>query len=149
MNLRVPLSKDFLTGVLFLIVGGFVLIYGSRYPMGTAVRMGPGYFPALVAFGLVLFGVGLLIRAAFRRGEAIDRLAFRPLAAVLLATLAFGLLIEPGGFWLASLLLVVIARFAEPGAAVLEGVGLAVVLTLMITAIFRLGLGVPLTLVPF
>jgi Tripartite tricarboxylate transporter TctB family len=149
MNLRVCFSRDFLTGVLFLITGGFVLVYGARYPMGTAVRMGPGYFPFLVASGLALLGGGLIIRAVFRPGESAGAPSFRPVLAVLLATLAFGLLIEPAGFWLASLVLVFIARFAERGLGFLEGAGLAVVLTMMLTAIFRLGLGLPLKLMPF
>jgi putative tricarboxylic transport membrane protein len=149
MNLRVSFSKDFWTGLLFLITAGLVVIYGSRYPMGTAVRMGPGYFPFFVASGLALLGAALLVHAFFRRGEAIGELALRPLGAVLAATLAFGVLIEPAGFWLASLSLVAVARFAERGMGLVEGAGLAVVLTLMITAIFRLGLGLPLKLTPF
>jgi putative tricarboxylic transport membrane protein len=142
-------GKDFLTGAIFLALGAFVMFYGSRYPMGTAVRMGPGYFPLLVASGLALLGVGLLIRALIRPDEAINALSLRPLVAVLLATLAFALLIDRAGFWLASLALVVTSRFAERGAGVVEVAGLALVLTTIVTAIFRLGLGLPLRLLPF
>jgi len=147
--MKLVLSKDFLTGAAFLITGGFAIIYGSRYPMGTAVRMGPGYFPFLVSSGLALLGVGLLIRALARPAQAIDAWALRPLFAVLVATLGFGLLIERTGFLLASLSLVVLSRLAEPGMGLVEAAGLAVVLTSLITAIFRFALGLPLRLLPF
>jgi putative tricarboxylic transport membrane protein len=147
--MRLALSKDFLTGAAFLVTGGFVIIYGSRYPMGTAVRMGPGYFPFLVSCGLALLGAGLLVRALARPAEVIDALALRPLFAVLIATLAFGLLIERAGFWLASLSLVVLSRLAERGGGLLEAAGLALALTSLVTAIFRFALGLPLRLLPF
>jgi hypothetical protein len=63
--MRIRLSTDFLTGLLFLALGSFAIIYGSRYPIGTASRMGPGYYPLLVSSGLVLLGCILVIRSFF------------------------------------------------------------------------------------
>ena len=40
--MKVRLSADLLTGLLFVALGGFAIIYGSRYAPGTAARMGPG-----------------------------------------------------------------------------------------------------------
>jgi hypothetical protein len=68
---------------------------------------------------------------------------------VLVGTLAFGLLIEPAGFWPASILLVVVSRFADRGFRTVEVVGLALLLTALITVIFRYGLGLPLRMLPF
>jgi hypothetical protein len=147
--MRGRLSTDFLTGVLFLVLGGFVLIYGSRYAMGSSVRMGPGYFPRMVSTGLVLLGLVLVIKALVRGGEAIQGIALRPLLLVLAGTLAFGFLIERAGFWLASVLLVVVSRFADRGFRIVEVGALALFLTALITVIFRYGLGLSLRLVPF
>ncbi len=147
--MRVRLSTDFLTGLLFLALGGFAFIYGSRYTIGTAVRMGPGYFPRLVSSGLILLGVILVLRALVRDGEKVQSLALRPLLVVLGATLAFGLLIEQGGFWLASILLVAGSRLADRGFRVVEVAVLALFLTALITVIFRYGLGLSLRLLPF
>ena len=38
--------KDFWSGMLFILIGIAAIIVGSRYNLGTAARMGPGYFPA-------------------------------------------------------------------------------------------------------
>jgi len=138
-----------LTGLLFLTLGGFVLVYGSRYPIGSTVRMGPGYFPRLISSGLALLGLVLVVRSLLRGGEAIGTIALRPLVVVLLGTFAFGILIERAGFWVASIVLVFASRLVERELRVAEVAGLALVLTALITVIFRYGLGLPMQLLPF
>ncbi len=54
--MKLRLSTDLSTGALFLALGGFAIIYGSRYAVGTTARMGPGYFPMLISSALVLVG---------------------------------------------------------------------------------------------
>ena len=147
--MRVRLTTDLLTGLLFLALGGFVLVYGARYPIGSAVRMGPGYFPRLISSGLALLGVVLVARSLLRGGETIGALALRPLVLVLLGTFAFGLLIERAGFWLASIVLVFASRLVERELRLAEVAGLALVLTALITVIFRYALGLPMQLLPF
>jgi hypothetical protein len=147
--MRVRLTTDLLTGLLFLALGGFVLIYGARYPIGSAVRMGPGYFPRLVSSGLALLGLVLILRSVLRGGVAMGALALRPLVLVLLGTFAFGLLIERAGFWVASIVLVFASRLVERELRLAEVAALALGLTALITAIFRYGLGLPIRLLPF
>jgi len=147
--MRIRLTTDLLTGLLFLGLGGFVLVYGARYPIGSAVRMGPGYFPRLISSGLALLGLVLIIRSLLRGGETLGAIALRPLVVVVLGTFAFGLLIERAGFWLASIALVFASRLVERELRVAEVAGLALVLTALITVIFRYGLGLPMQLLPF
>jgi putative tricarboxylic transport membrane protein len=147
--MRVRLSTDFLTGVCFLALGAFVIAYGSRYAMGSAMRMGPGYFPVLASVGLMLLGAVLVVRSRFRDGEPMGALALRPLVLVLVATLAFGLLIERAGFWVAGIVLVFACRFADRGFRFVEVAGLALFLTALIALIFRYALGLPMRLLPF
>ena len=147
--MRARRTTDLLTGLLFLTLGGFVLVYGARYPIGSAVRMGPGYFPRIISSGLVLLGLVLVVRSLLRGGEIIEGIALRPLVLVLLGTFAFGLLIERAGFWLASVVLVFASRLVERELRLVETAGLALVLTALITVIFRYGLGLPMQLLPF
>ena len=52
------LSKDFLSGVMFIAFGLTALYFGSRLALGTPVRMGPGYVPhKLACIMLVLGGI--------------------------------------------------------------------------------------------
>ena len=126
-----------------------MILYGLRYAMGSAMRMGPGYFPFLTSVCLMLVGLVLVVRSLIRGGKAIGTLALRPLFVVLLATLAFGLLIERAGFLLASIALVFASRFADRGFRLAEVAALALFLTALIAAIFRYGLGLPIRMMPF
>jgi len=51
------LNKDVLSGALFICVGALGLWLGSDYAMGTAFRMGPGYFPRVLCGMLVATGL--------------------------------------------------------------------------------------------
>ena len=44
------LSKDFLSGVMFIAFGLGALWFGRHLQMGTTVRMGPGYVPHMLAY---------------------------------------------------------------------------------------------------
>ena len=146
--MRLRLSTDLLTGILFLALGGSAIIYGSRYPLGTAARMGPGYYPLLASSGLVLLGLVLVVRSFMATVGEIGGINLRPLILILAGTLAFGLLIDRAGLVIAGLVLVFAARLADKGSKPLETVMLAVCLVALTLAIVRYGLGMPLRLWP-
>jgi putative tricarboxylic transport membrane protein len=142
--LRMSLSTDLLTGLLFFALGGCAIVYGWHYPTGTAARMGPGYYPFVVSSGLLLLGAILIIRSFFVASETIGSIALRPLFFVLLGTLAFGLLVERTGFVVASFVVVFAARLADRDFRLLEVTLLATFLVAFVAALFWLGLSLPL-----
>jgi hypothetical protein len=40
--------KDFWSGIMFLAISLVTIIIARTYPVGTAGRMGPGFFPSLL-----------------------------------------------------------------------------------------------------
>ena len=144
--MKVRLSADLLTGLLFVALGGFAIVYGSRYAPGTAARMGPGYFPMLISGCLTLVGIVLVVRALLATGEVLGAIGWRPLVLVLAGVLAFGLVIDRLGLLAAGIALVVAARFADREFRWLETALLAVGLTLAAAAVFLYGLGLPIKL---
>src|SRR5215208_7999368 len=108
MNIRT--SKDFWAGIMFLSFASVAVLAARGYSMGTAGRMGPGYFP--MALGLVLGLLGFLIiaRSVVAGSGAISGLQLRPLLVLAGAVLTFGLLIERLG--LVVTLVVVVAASA-------------------------------------
>ena len=146
--MRIRLSTDLLTGLLFLGIGAFVMIYGSRYSLGTAARMGPGYYPLLASSGLVLLGLVLVVRSFLTAASEVGAINLRPLVLILAGTLAFGLLIDRAGLIFAGLVLVFAARLADRDFRPLEVAILAICLVAFTLAIFRYGLGMPLRLWP-
>ncbi len=75
--IRAP--KDFWSGLLCIAVAAAFIIQARSLAMGTASRMGPGYFPTMLA--LVLAGVGaiLIARSFSITGEKEPRLNLAPL----------------------------------------------------------------------
>lgn len=88
-------QKDFFAGIMFSVVGVAFAIGAVDYSLGTAARMGPGYFPFLL--GIILAIIGAIIclfsfRSTAPDGDKIGKWAFRPLLFILGANLAFGAL---------------------------------------------------------
>ncbi len=146
----------FLPGLAVVAVGVFVAVIAAGYPLGSAFRPGPGFFP--LAIGGLLVGLGLvviaerLLRGAQRvqpdddGGGDVDNSsrAWRALAATTLGMLAFALLLERLGFVPATVALVVLAAFGEPRRNWLVVAGIAGFMSLFGTIVFIWGLGMPL-----
>ena len=136
-------AKDFLAGLLFVAFGLGFLVLAQRYPMGSARRMGPGYFPQLLALALVAIGSAAILRSLLRQPVAIGRVAGKALLLVTLGVLLFGLTVERWGLIIASLSLVLIASAASPRARFIEALTLALALAAFCAALFGLALGLP------
>ena len=61
--MRIKDYKDFYAGVLFLVFGGLAMWLSTSYNMGTAARMGPGYFPFWLGGTLTALGAIVLIKS--------------------------------------------------------------------------------------
>ncbi len=118
---------DFWSGVMFITVGVFFSIYGRiNYDLGTAGRMGPGYFPFWL--GLILAGLGLVVLfgalSVKREADEVGPWDWKSLVLVLGAVVVFGFMLRPMGMILAVVALVAIASLASHEArlaAVLKG----------------------------
>ncbi|WP_228846541.1 tripartite tricarboxylate transporter TctB family protein [Bordetella parapertussis] len=85
--------RDLIGGGLVTLAGAAAMYHSlTAFSVGTAARMGPGYFPALVGGLLMLCGVMILIPALLRAGP-MPVLEIRPLFWVSLSVLAFALLV--------------------------------------------------------
>jgi len=51
--------KDFWAGILYIAFGVAAITVALKYPIGSAGRMGPGYFPR--ALGILLIAIGLIL----------------------------------------------------------------------------------------
>ena len=69
MKVDLRKSEDFLAGLLFILIGGLAIVIARNYPMGSAMRMGPGYFPTVLGGLLCLFGIYLFVRGVLSGGN--------------------------------------------------------------------------------
>ncbi|MCC6776434.1 MAG: tripartite tricarboxylate transporter TctB family protein [Hyphomicrobiales bacterium] len=146
MTIRAP--KDFWSGVMFLGFAAVALLAARGYSLGSAGKMGPGYFPLLLGAVLALLGAVLVGRSLVLTGEPLPSLRLRPLIVIAAAVCLFGALIEPLGLVVALVVLVVLTAAAGPQFRWSEVAGLVVVLVVFSVAVFAYALGLNLTIWP-
>jgi hypothetical protein len=94
--MKLASQRDFLSGLLFAIVGLAFAMGATSHEVGAASRMGPGYFPLMLGVILALLGSAIIVKsftAGGPDGDPVGAIAWRPLACVLGANLAFGALL--------------------------------------------------------
>ena len=114
MQLKIKNQEDFWAGVMFIGFGVLAIVVARDYPMGSAMRMGPGYFPTWLGAIMGVMGAIISARALVVIGEDIKPWGWRPLIGLSVAFAAFGLLMEEIGlgFVPALLALILISSFS-------------------------------------
>ena len=141
-------NKDFLAGLLFLIFGGFAVAVASNYPMGSTMRMGPGYFPTALGVILCLFGVYLTVRGIRNGGKMERGWAWRPLAFITLSIVLFGFLLDRAGMVPALVAMFFASAAAGREFRFKEVLLLTVVMGAFTAVVFLYGLRLPYPLFP-
>jgi hypothetical protein len=132
-----------LCGAIFIALGLFFGYQSFTLEIGTAFRMGPGYFPLFLALILVLLGIVVLIQATRVEGEPIGPIAWRGMLLILPAPIFFGLTVRGLGFLPSIFLTALIASFASTRMKPLAALLLSAGVTLFSYAVFSRGLGLP------
>ena len=140
--------KDFNAGLLFMAFGLVALVIARSYPLGSASRMGPGYFPRILGILLLSLGALLSLRGFRSGGEAMSRWHWRPLSIVLLSVLVWGLTAQWLGVVVASLALVLVSSVASEEFGWREALVSGTIQAASVVAVFVYGLGVPLPVWP-
>lgn len=130
-------------GALLIATGIFFALQSWSLDIGTALRMGPGYFPLLLAGVLVLLGVVILVQATRVEGEPIGDISWRGMLFILPAPIFFGLTVRGLGFVPALFVTSLIASFASLRMKPLTALVLSVAITIFSVAVFSYGLKLP------
>jgi len=146
MKLQNP--RDFLAGLLFMSFGGAALAISHSYTIGTAARMGPGYFPRALGILLIVLGALLSLRGFRASLEPQPEWHWRPLAVVLAGVGLFALTAQWLGLVLGGLALVFLSSAASPEPRWKEALASGVIQGVATAAVFVYGLGIPLPVWP-
>jgi len=149
MALKIRSMKDFNAGLMFMGIGGLFAIGANQYPMGTAVRMGPAYFPSILGWGTVALGLFVFIESFLVEDTAPTRTAWRPLILVIGSVCAFAALINTGGLITATVVLIILAALGGHEFKWKEAIISATFLSITVWAIFDKALGLPFKLFPW
>jgi hypothetical protein len=132
-------------GAALLIMFGAFILYANRMnEIGVATQMGPGYFPMLVGFLIVLLGASLLLRSLLVERVPLDFRPVAPCVVVVSAILVFAYTLDRFGLVLATILLVAISRLAARPYRVIETGVIAVALAAASCVIFVVLFSLPI-----
>ena len=162
--MRVKSQTDLWAGLMFMAFGlFFVVVAGGSpdfldriagqkliagYQMGSALRMGPAYFPVVLGGMLAVLGLLVLIDSFVEEGPDVPTFNFRPLLLILAGCLAFAYTLKPLGLVGAALLLVFIVAFGGHEFRWREVLILYVVLVVFSVAVFVKALSLPFPIWP-
>ena len=136
-------KTDAAAGLLFIVVG---LIFGAKsleMELGTSLRMGPGYFPLVLAGLLILLG-GFILAGSFKSvAEEMTAHAWRGMLFILPAPIFFGLTVRGLGFVPSIFVTTLIAALASLKMKFLPALLLSAGVTIFCTLVFSYALGLP------
>jgi putative tricarboxylic transport membrane protein len=107
--MKVP---DIAAGAIGAAIGGYVLIQGARMPPDIIMKIGPAFFPSMLAIGLIAFSAYLAIKGALSKEsggyEKIDFRSFGIWRAVISLGISavYAVLVKPLGFIPTSMLFI-------------------------------------------
>jgi len=139
--------KDFWPGFIYMAFGISALIIARDYKMGTALKMGPAYFPAIVSSLLVLVGVISVVRSFVKEGSPIGSFTVKGLFIIAASTLVFGFILRGAGLIIALPVFVISSFYASRWFNWRHSIMLAVGVAAFCIIVFLKGLGIPIPLV--
>lgn len=136
--------KDFIAGLLFIAISALFAYGTMELPIGTAFRMGPGYFPMVLCFILAALGFVVMLNGIVLEGEKITNFTWRGLFNIVLPVVFFGVTLRGLGFVLSLAITVFFVSIASARFKVRTSLINAAVLVFFGWLIFIWGLGLPI-----
>ena len=134
--------------MLFVAIGIAAIIIGANYPLGTAARMGPGYFPRILGILLVVLGAVLALRSLRLQGAPVPKFVWRPTLVVLGSVVLFGLVVDQLGLMLSTVGLIFMASAGSTEFRWKEALISGIFFAVLAIAVFVLGLKLQLPIWP-
>jgi Tripartite tricarboxylate transporter TctB family len=147
VKLRNP--QDFWCGLFFVALGALAMYLARTHKMGSALDMGPGYFPMwlggiMILIGVAIAGLAFARSAPESEAEAMEGWALRPWLVLPASLAAYALLMDADAGFVPSLFVLIVGcALAHRDVNWRETLLLAVCVTAGAVAIFSYGIGVP------
>lgn len=112
--MQVRNKQNFWSGVMFIVLGAAFAFKSTEYSMGTAARMGPGYFPFWLSVIMAILGVIILLSSLSPKAQQteVEKFDYKSVAIITASVVVFALLLQPAGLIISMLVLVLISAAA-------------------------------------
>ena len=113
--MQVRNKQNFWSGAMFIVLGLSFAWKATEYSMGTAARMGPGYFPFWLGIIMSVLGAMILLSSLFNKAQTteVGKFDFRIVAIIVASVVAFAFLLQPAGLIISMVVLVIISALAS------------------------------------
>ncbi len=146
--MKIKSPKDFWAGLMFIGFGLFFLAVAGNYQMGSAVRMGPAYFPKVLGGMMAVLGAIVFFQSLVFQGPKVPKISFKPIFFISLSLILFGYLLKPLGFILSVAILGFVSAFGGHEFKLKEVGILTVLLIIFSVLVFVKALTLPFPLWP-
>jgi hypothetical protein len=140
--------RDVAAGLLFLIAGlHFVIVSWTTLRMGTALQMGPGYFPLVLGIVLSLLGIAVIVVALRSAPVSFGDVSWRGVILVTASIIFFAATIRGLGVALGLGGAVLLAALSTEKNSFLQSLAISVVFTALSIVVFVWALGITLPVI--
>lgn len=137
--------SDFAAGLVFVAVG---LVYGRLsldMALGTALRMGPGFFPFILCGLLVLLGLAIIGKSLLTQADgSLGTVPWRALTMIPLAIVFFGIFIMRLGLFPTVFATAFIGSLSSSQVSLKIALAVSLALAIFCTLIFAYGVTLPI-----
>lgn len=148
--MKLLIQKDFIAGIMFVVLGLGVAFVSTGYRMGQLNAFGPGFFPFWLGILLALFG-SIVTLGAFLSAEREDPVAkwdIKALFLIIASIVLFGALLKTSGLVVALVAIVAVSSLASHEFTWTATIVNAIVLSIISVMLFVYGLGMRLPVWP-
>ena len=147
--MKITHPKDFYAGLMFFLFGLAAMVLAFGYPLGTAARMGPGYFPRVLGGLLMVMGAALAIRSFALTGPAVSPIAWKAVGLVLGGVSLFAAVVNTLGLVVATTVLIIVSGLASKEFSLKESLISSVILSTAAVLLFIVGLKLQFPIFPW
>ncbi len=146
--MQIKNHRDFWAGLLFIVTGVLFMVLSRQYQLGTAAKMGPGYFPTILGGLMALLGLLVMLPSFKGPKVSVNRIDLRMILMILAAVAVFALTLPKLGMIVAVFLLILIASMASHEFSLKATLISAVVLLVFSWLVFVKGLELQFPFLP-
>jgi hypothetical protein len=136
--------KDLICGLVFVVIGLLFLVGGKELDIGTATRMGPGYFPLVLCGMLITIGLIIAAKSFGKPDVAFGSVPWRAILLILPSTIFFGFAVKNIGLMPGVFIVALASSFSSSKMTVPLALALSIGLSIFCYGVFVTGLGLPI-----